>query len=120
MNNRHKRRAEYAQFRRETPGALLTWLLDGNDPSLHKAPPLVVRAAHHWCGGAPPLHLLFIAHLGPTGTGCTVIERTAECGECDAVCNRCWANQRLDEIEQAATEVLRGAVPNGNFEPLSC
>jgi hypothetical protein len=37
----------------------------------------------------------------------------------NAVCNRCWAAQRLDEIENAATEVLRAAVPNGHFEPLS-
>jgi len=38
----------------------------------------------------------------------------------NAICNRCWADQPLDEIEHAATEVLRGAVPNGHFEPLSC
>jgi len=45
VNNRHKRRAEIARFRRETGGALLTWLVDANDPTMHEAPPLVVRAA---------------------------------------------------------------------------
>jgi len=45
VNNRHKRRAEIARFRRETGGALLTWLVDANDPIMHEAPPLVVRAA---------------------------------------------------------------------------
>jgi len=36
----------------------------------------------------------------------------------NAVCNRCWADQPLDEIEHAATEVLRTVVPNGRFEAL--
>jgi len=34
------------------------------------------------------------------------------------VCNRWWADRLLDEIEQAATDVLRAVVPNGHFEPL--
>jgi len=53
MNNRHKRRAEFARFRRETRAALLTWLLDANDASLQEAPPPVVRAAYPWCANLP-------------------------------------------------------------------
>jgi hypothetical protein len=125
MNNRHKRRAEYAQFRRETRGALLTWLLDANDPSLHKAPPLVVRAAHHWCANLPtePRHCICCLSLiwDQRAVGGLLLSATLNTtsASINAVCNRCWAAQRLDEIENAATEVLRAAVPNGHFEPLS-
>jgi hypothetical protein len=49
VNNRHKRRAELARFRRETGGVLLTWLVDAHDPSLQKASPILVHAAHRWC-----------------------------------------------------------------------
>jgi hypothetical protein len=39
VNNRHKRRAELARFRRETGGALLTCLVDANDPAMREVPP---------------------------------------------------------------------------------
>src|SRR5215510_667809 len=115
MNNRHKRRAEYAQFRRETRGALLTWLLDAND-----------RAAHHWCANLPaaPRHCICCLSLNwdqrEPGALLLSAPPNAVSVSINAVCNRCWANQPLDEIEYAATEVLRGDVPNGHFEPLSC
>jgi hypothetical protein len=81
VNNRQKRRAEIARFRRA--GVLVTWLIDANDPSLHEVPPLLARAAHLWCEDLPAatasLHLLSIAHLGPTGGGRTVVEQATKC-----------------------------------------
>jgi len=82
MNNRHERRAEFSRFRRATGSALVTWLVDANDPMLHEAPPRVVRAAYRIADRATPLHLLFIAHLGPTGGGRTVVECAIVCDEC--------------------------------------
>ena len=126
MNNRHKRRAEYARFRRETRGALLNWLVDANDPSLHEAPSLVVRAAYHWCANLPaaPRHCICCLSLiwDQRELGALLLSAppNAVSASINAVCSRCWADQPLDEIEQAATEVLRGAVPNDHFEPLSC
>ena len=122
MNNRHKRRAEYARFRRQTRGGLLTWLVDANDPSLHEAPPKMVRAAHQWCENLPtePRHCICCLSLiwDQRVVGALLLSAppNAVSVSINAVCNRCWADQPLDGIEHAATEVLRGAVPNGNFE----
>src|SRR5262245_37209626 len=60
VNNRHKRRAELARFRRETGGVLLTWLVDAHDPSLQKESPILVHAAHRWCENLPaaPRHCI--------------------------------------------------------------
>ena len=126
MNNRHKRRAELARIRRETGGVLLTWLVDAQDPSLQKASPILVHAAHRWCENlqAAPRHCICCLSLiwerrevgalllsaPPNGTTSASV---------NPVCNRCWADRHLDEIEQAATDVLRAVVPNGHFEPLA-
>jgi hypothetical protein len=126
MNNRRNRRAELARFRCETGAGLVTWLVDANDPSLHKAPPLLVRAAFQWCEVLPaaPRHcicclsLIFDQHeVG--GLLLSKPHNAIGSAAINAVCNRCWAGQPLDEIEHAATEVLRAVVPKGNFEPLS-
>ena len=124
MNNRRKRRAEIARFRRA--GVLVTWLMDANDPSWHEVPPLLVRAAHMWWEDLPaaPRHciccLLLIWDRREVGALLLSKPPTNAIGaSINAVCNRCWADQTLDEIEYAATEVLRAVVPNGHFEPLS-
>jgi len=85
MNNRHKRRAEFARFRRETGGALRTWLVDANDPRDARGAPVtgtrrapVVRKS---TVGAASLHLLFIAHLEPTRGGRAAVEHAGECDE---------------------------------------
>jgi len=127
VNNRRKRRAELARFRRETDGALLTWLVDANDPALHKAPPLLVRAALVCCENLPaaPRHciccLLLIGHRRELGALLLSTPANATSSmSVNAVCNSCWAQQALDEIEHAATDVLRAVVPNGYFEALPC
>jgi hypothetical protein len=126
MNNRQTRRADVARFRRDTRGGLLTWLVDANDPSLHEAPPQVVRASYYWCTNLPtePRHCICCLSLiwDQREVGALLLSASPNAASVsiNAVCNRCWADQPLDEIEHAATEVLRGAVPNGHFEPLSC
>jgi len=127
VNNRHSRRAELVRFRRESGGGLLTWLVDANDPSLHKAPPLLVRAAYEWCEDLPAAPRHCICCLSPMWdrreVGGLLLSKPHNAigrAAINAVCNRCWADQPLDEIEYAATEVLRAVVPNGNFEPLWC
>jgi hypothetical protein len=122
MYNRHRRRAEVSRFRRETRGALFTWLLDARDPSLQEAPPLVVRAASYWCANlaTEPRHciccLSLIWEQREVGGLLLSAPPNATSASINAVCSRCWVDQPLDEIEHAATEVLRAAVPNGNFE----
>ena len=113
-----------ARFRRETGGGLVTWLVDTKDPSLHKVPPLLVRATYHWCEQLPgaPCHCICCLSLiwERQGVGGLLLSKPYnEIGRVaiNAVCNRCWADQPLDEIEHAATEVLRAVVPKGQFEP---
>jgi|SRR5215510_6478873 len=126
MNNRHNRRAELARFRRETSGGLVTWLVDRNDPSLHKAPTLLVQAAFRWCEEllASPRHciccLSLICDQREVG-GLLLSKPHNAIGRVaiNGVCKPCWAAQSLDQIEHAATEVLRAVVRTGNFEPLS-
>jgi len=89
MNNRHNRGAEFARFRREFGGALVTWLVDANDPSLQAAPPRVVRAAYHWCANLPiePRHCICcLSLIWEAGRGRTLVELTTECGECEHLC----------------------------------
>ena len=114
-----------ARFRRETGGGLVTWLVDTRDPSLNKAPPLLVRAAYRWCEELPtaPRHciccLSFVGDRREVG-GLLLSKPHNAIGRVaiNAVCHRCWVDQPLDEIERAATEVLRAVVPMGQFEPL--
>jgi len=127
VNNRHKRRAELARFRRETGGALLTWLVDANDPAMREAPPLLVRAAHLWCENLPasPRHCICCLTLiwNRREVGALLLSMPVNATSSmsvNAVCNRCWADQPLDEIELAATDVFRAVVPNGYFEALPC
>ena len=127
MNNRHQRRAEFSRFRRETGGGLLTWLVDAKDPSLHKAPPLLVRAAYQWCEELPavPRHCICCLSLiwDRREVGGLLLSKPHNAigrAAINAVCNRCWADRPLDEIEHAATEVLRAVVPKGQFDPLWC
>jgi len=127
MNNRHKRRAEFARFRRETGGALLTWLVDANDPAMRETPPLLVGAAHLWCENllAAPRHCICCLSLiwNRREVGALLLSmpmNATNSMSVNAVCARCWAHQALDEIEHAATDVLRAVVPNGHFEALPC
>jgi hypothetical protein len=126
VNNRYKRRAELARFRRETGGVLLTWLVDTHDPSLQKASPILVHAAHRWCENLPaaPRHCICCLSLiwERREVGALLLSappNATTSASVNPVCNRCWADRPLDEIEQAATDVLRAVVPNGHFEPLA-
>jgi hypothetical protein len=122
VNNRRNRRAEIARFRRA--GVLVTWLMDAKDPSLHDVPPLLARAAHLWFEDLPAAPRNCICCLclvwGRREVGGLLLSTPPNAigASINAVCNRCWADQTLDEIEHAATEVLRAVVPKGNFEPL--
>lgn len=49
MSNRHHRRADLAKIKRNTPGALLTYLVEPDDPALDGMP-LLKAAAGDWTG----------------------------------------------------------------------
>lgn len=49
VSNRHHRRADLAKLKRNTPGALLTYLVEPDEPALDGMP-LLKAAAGHWTG----------------------------------------------------------------------
>lgn len=49
MSNRHHRRADPAKIKRNTPGALLTYLVEPDEPALDGMP-LLKAAPGHWTG----------------------------------------------------------------------
>lgn len=57
MSNRHHRRADLAKIERNTPGALLTYLVEPDEPALDGMP-LLKAAAGHWTGLEDGRHCL--------------------------------------------------------------
>lgn len=49
VSNRHHRRADLAKIKRNTPGALLTYLVEPDEPALDGMP-LLKAAPGHWTG----------------------------------------------------------------------
>ena len=122
MSNRHERR----RYRREASDALLTYLVDVDDP-LQDAP-LLQRAARYWCDGlSTPPHRECITcgawMSGKKHVGALLLTTPAIIKPTTAsvigVCRECWLvrDLSLEAIERKATEVLQAVVPNGRFEP---
>ncbi|MET3995964.1 hypothetical protein ABID65_007636 [Bradyrhizobium sp. S3.9.2] len=124
MSNRHDRR----RYRREASGALLTYLVDIDDPL--DAHPLLQRAARRWCDGlsAPPHRECVTCGVQMSGKRCvgallltTPASTKPTVASVFGVCRECWLirDLSLEVIERKATEVLQAVVPNGRFEPHS-
>jgi hypothetical protein len=99
--------------------------LDANDSALHEPPPLLVRATQLWCENLPaaPRHCICCLSLiwDRREFGALLLSMPVDAmnsTSVNAVCNRWWADQHLDEIEHAATDALRAVIPNGHFETL--
>ena len=122
MSTRHERR----RFRHEASGALLTYLVDVDDPL--DAHPLLQRAARYWCDGlSTPPHRECVTcggwMSGKKYVGAFLLTTPAIIKPATAsvigVCRECWLvrDLSLEAIERKATEVLQAVVPNGRFEP---
>ena len=122
MSTRHERR----RFRHKASGALLTYLVDIDDPL--DAYPLLQRAARYWCDGlsTPPHRECVTCGVWMSSkryVGALLLTTPAITNPTVAsvvgVCRDCWVvhDLSLAAIERRATTVLQAVVPNGRFEP---
>ena len=121
-----KRRASVGRYKRESGGALITYLVD---VELEPLPQLLACARGWWLdalsGIGPPRHCFACRAclLDRKDVGALLFSTPslpASVTNINAACNRCWADQPFEEIERAAAKLLRTVVPGGHFEPLSC
>ena len=124
MSNRHERR----RYRHKSSGALLTYLVNIDDPL--DAHPLLQRAARYWCDGlsAPPHRECVTCgalmpvrkYVGALLLTTPAINKPAT-ASVFGVCRECWIMQdlSLEAIERRATEALQAVIPSGRFEPLN-
>jgi hypothetical protein len=122
MSNRHQRRADLAEFKREAHQAhLVTYMVAASDDVSLGRHPLLSRAVSFWrtsiqqrrpfcpackanfADDATAAAFLFaVPALAPTSASVT------------AFCTDCWHMPPAD-IERVAVRVLRGLIPNGRF-----
>lgn len=124
--NRHARRSSLSCYRRETSGALLTYLVPPDDPALAKAP-LLRAAASNWIDALPTRirnclvcasWLVDRRHVGAVLLAVPDTAKPTSASTC-AICMACWdADLPVSALEQACAVVLRQVVPDGQFEPL--
>jgi hypothetical protein len=120
MSNRHQRRADLADFKREAHKAHLdTFLIDAEALDDH---PTFARAVSFWrdnvqqrrpfcmmCrsgfadDAVADAFLLAMPSAAPSSISVT------------AICSTCWRDLPDDVIEREATKVLRGLLPRGHF-----
>jgi hypothetical protein len=123
MSNRHQRRADLADFKREAHKAhLVTYMIAADDDASLDRQPLLSRAVSFWRAGiqqrrpfcpacranyADDAHaaafLFAVPSLAPTSASVT------------AICTDCWRDLPPDAIERQAAKVLRGLIPHGRF-----
>jgi hypothetical protein len=125
MSNRHQRRAELADFKREASQSLLTYLVEPNDPALDRMP-LLRAAADNWLDALSVrvrhciicnVWLVNPQHVGALLLSTPATSKPTSAGTA-AVCRTCWdADLPVDVLERACASVLQSAVPNGRFEP---
>jgi hypothetical protein len=125
MTNRHRRRADLANFKRNAPGALLTYLVPPNDGALSRAP-LLKAAADHWLDAlrSRARHCIVCSswlvdrrHVGALllTTAATTNPTSASTA---AVCRECWeADLPIEALERACATVLHEVIPGGRFAP---
>ena len=121
MSNRHQRR----RYRREASNALLTYLVDVDDPLDEH--PLLQRAARYWCDGLPtmvPMRHCIVCDAclwKKQHVGALLLSTPSSVNPTSAtivgICRRCWDDLPLDAIEREAEHVLQEVIPNGRFEP---
>jgi hypothetical protein len=125
MSNRHQRRADLRAFRREAP-ALLTYLVEPDDPALDGVP-LLRRAAQHWVHALSTRvrHCIvcssWIANRQCVGLLLLATPAAAKptSASCCAICRGCSdAGLPMEALERAAEHVLQEALPGGRLEPL--
>lgn len=126
MSNRHERRASVARYKRECGGGLITYLVDVN---LEALPQLLACARGWWLDAlpsmVPPRHCFACrACLWDRKDVGALLFSTpslpASVTSINAICNRCWTDRPIEEIECGATKLLRSVIPGGHFEALPC
>jgi hypothetical protein len=122
MSNRHDRRSSVARYRHEASSGLTTYLVEPDDPSLHRAP-LLRAAANDWLAGLTArvrsciicsAWIVDREHVGALLLSTPVVT-TASMSVC-GVCRECWDADLGDAaLERACAVALRAAVPGGQF-----
>ncbi|MET4277157.1 MULTISPECIES: hypothetical protein [unclassified Bradyrhizobium] len=120
--NRHARRSELARYRRETSGALLTYLIDVDQPL---DLPILQNAARSWLDALPRrLRSCIVCsglmwerqRVGWLLLSVPAVPKPPAASVC-GICTEC-ADLPLPALERAATVALRTAVPGGRLAPL--
>jgi hypothetical protein len=124
--NRHERRSDLARYRRETSGALLTYLVEPDDAALTEVP-LLQQATRHWLDALSTRVRSCIVCSAWIVDGQDVgalllttpdIIKPTSAGTA-AVCKACWAaDLPMQALERAAEHVLQKVIPNGRFESM--
>ena len=122
MSNRHQRRADLADFKRDAHKAhLVTYMIAAADDASLDRHPLLRRALEFWRGNIPQRKLICPAckanyaddaHPGGFLFATTAIAPTN--ASVTAFCDECW-HLPPDVIEREATRVLRQLLPGGKF-----
>ena len=120
---RHERRSDIARFRREASRALLTYLVDVDDPL--DAHPLLQRAARYFCDGLttpPPRNCITCGCWMPRKkyVGALLLSTPAIkpiIASVVGVCRECWLirDLSLEVIEREAEHLLQEVIPGGRF-----
>ncbi|CUU17587.1 hypothetical protein ABIB94_008423 [Bradyrhizobium sp. JR7.2] len=120
--NRHARRSELARYRRETSGALLTYLVDVDQPL---DVPILKNAARSWLDALPRRMRSCIVcsgliwerqRVGWLLLSVPAVPKPPAASVC-GICIEC-ADLPLAALERAATTALQAAVPGGRFAPM--
>lgn len=119
---RRERRADIARYRRDTSGALRTYLCEPDDAALDG---LLQRAARSWLDAlAVRVRSCIVCsswitdrrNVGLLLLSTPSVAKPTSASVC-GICREC-ADLPLEALERAATTALQAAVPGGRFEPM--
>jgi hypothetical protein len=122
MSNRHQRRRDLADFKRDAHKAhLVTYMIAADDDASLDRHPLLRRALEYWRGNVPhrrPICPGCRASFANDATAVAFLFATTAVAPTNAsvtaFCDKCWHLPPAD-IECISARVLRQLLPNGRF-----